>query len=118
MQVETSYPAIIGRILEHLRKESKMDQKEFSKKIGLTQSAWSRIERGQSGISMEQLRKISKILVTQPHMIISDADDVADKLKSDGVIVHDSVITKQDNIIAFLGLAALGLMVVAILSKK
>lgn len=118
MKPETSYPAIIGRILEHSRKEAGLDQKVIAEGLGLTQSAWSRIERGQSGLSMEQLLRVSSILGKKPHEIIADADQATSRLKEDGITVHPNVVSKPDDTIAWLALAALGLMVVAILSKK
>lgn len=118
MQAETSYPAVIGRILEFKRKELNLDQGDIAKQLGITQSAWSRIERGQSGISMEHLIKVSEILNTKPFEIIQAADEASEKLKSDGVKVHPNVITNSDNIIAVLGLAALSMMILAILNKK
>lgn len=118
MQPETSYPAILGRILEYFRKDIGLDQKDVADRLGITQSAWSRIERGQSGISMEQLLKVSEILGTQPHKIIADTDKASSKLEQDGITVHPNVISKPNNTMAMLGLAALGLMIVAILSKK
>lgn len=118
MQSETSYPAILGRILEHLRKDAGYDQGELADKLGLTQSAWSRIERGQSGLSMEQLVKVSNVLNTKPHNIIADADYATEKLKNDGVTVHPNILTNSDKIIAALSLAALGALVLAILTKK
>lgn len=118
MQPETSYPAIIGRILEHQRKEAGYDQAAFAEQMGLTQSAWSRIERGQSGLSIEHLLKISKILNTQPHKIVADADYATKQLERKGIEVHPNVITATDKAVAILGLAALGVMILAILAKK
>lgn len=117
MQPETSYSAILGRILEHIRKEAGFDQGGIAKEIGLTQSAWSRIERGQSGISMEHLIRFSEILNTKPHKIIADADHASEQLKHDGITVHSNVLASSDKVIAALSLAALGMMILAILKK-
>jgi transcriptional regulator with XRE-family HTH domain len=118
MQPETSYPAIIGRILEHQRKEAGFDQAAFAEQMGLTQSAWSRIERGQSGLSIEHLLKISNILNTKPHKIVESADYAAKQIERKGIVVHPNVLTTTDKAMAILGLAALGVMIVAILAKK
>jgi transcriptional regulator with XRE-family HTH domain len=118
MQPETSYPAIIGRILEHERKEAGYDQAAFAEQMGLTQSAWSRIERGQSGLSIEHLLKISKVLNTKPHKIVESADYAAKQIERKGVVVHPHVLTNSDKVVAVLGLAALGVMILAILAKK
>lgn len=117
MQSETSYPAVIGRILEHERKKLGFDQGDVANKLGLTQSAWSRIERGQSGLSMEHLIKISEILNTKPHKIIANADQASEQLEHDGITVHPNVLTNSDKVIAALSLAALGVMILAILKK-
>lgn len=118
MQAETSYPAIIGRIIEFKRKQQGLDQQALADQLDITQSAWSRIERGQSGVSMPQLVRISEILNTKPYKIIEEADHAADSLNAQGVKVHSNIITKSDQAIAFLGLAALGALVAAILMKK
>lgn len=117
MQPETSYPAIIGRILEHHRKEAGYDQGGIAEALGLTQSAWSRIERGQSGLSLEYLVRFSEIVKTEPHKIVEDADYASKKIKADGVMVHPHVITNTDKVVAALSLAALGMMIFAILKK-
>ena len=118
MQAETSYPAIIGRVLERHRKEAGYDQGNIAEALGLTQSAWSRIERGQSGLSFEYLVKFCEILNTEPHKIIEDADYAAKKIKANGVVVNPHVITNTDKVVAILSLAALGAMIFTILSKK
>lgn len=118
MQAETSYPAILGRVLEHKRKGKNLDQKDVADHLGLTQSAWSKIERGQSGISMEQLLRVSQLLKTQPHSILEDVDLAKHGLEKQGVIVHASVASKPSDTVALIALAVLGVMVVAILSKK
>ncbi len=118
MQPETSYPAIIGRVLEHLRKENNLDQQTVAEFLGLTQSAWSRIERGQSGISIEQLVGVSNLFGTQPHNILADADRAKAGLENQGVKVFPHVIAKPSDATAFIALAALGALVFAILSSK
>ena len=50
-----SYPAIVGQVLSNLRKNINVDQSEFAEIIGVTQSTWSRIERGSSAFTIEQL---------------------------------------------------------------
>lgn len=118
MQAETSYPAILGRVLEHLRKEKGLDQADVSACLGLTQSAWSRIERGQSGISMEQLVKVGELLLKKPHEILADTDLASEQLEQEGVLIHPNVIAKPNNMMAIIGLVALGGLVAAILMKK
>ncbi len=118
MQAETSYPAIVGKIIENRRKAKNLRQAELAEKLGVTQSSWSRIERGQSGLSMEQLLKVSDILGTSPHEILADADYAKAGLESQGIRVHPNTVSKPERTMAMLGLAALGMMILTILSRK
>lgn len=54
----------------------------------------------------------------KPYQIIENADVAMSDLEGQGVVVHPQIISKPSNTMAMLGLAALGLMIAAILSKK
>ncbi|MCB1680923.1 MAG: helix-turn-helix transcriptional regulator [Rhodospirillales bacterium] len=118
MQAETSYPAIVGKLLENLRKERNLKQQDVAGMLGLTQSAWSRIERGQSGLSMELLVRVCDLLETRPHEVLADADKARTGLIAQGIKVHPHVIARPERMMAVLGLAALGMMIFAILGRK
>jgi UDP-N-acetylglucosamine 1-carboxyvinyltransferase len=57
-----SYLGVIGRLISKLRQEVSMTQDELAKKIGSTQSAIARIERGEQNISAEMMEKIGNAL--------------------------------------------------------
>ena len=118
MQAETSYPAIVGRIIEYLRKEQNLNQDQLANQLGLEQSTWSRIERGQSGISLEQLNEVSRILNTTPHKILQDADSTKSEFIKKGIKVHSGIIAKPHSTMALIGLTALSVMILAIILKK
>ena len=118
MQAETSYPAIVGKLLENLRKDQNLRQQELAGLLGLTQSAWSRIERGQTGLSMDLLVRVCDVLGTSPHLLLGDADKARAGLLAQGIKVHPHIIARPERMMAMLGLAALGMLIFAILGRK
>lgn len=52
----------IGKLITALRQERGITQDQFAKKLGTTQSAIARIERGEQNLSTEMLSKISQAL--------------------------------------------------------
>ncbi len=52
----------IGKLISALRQERDITQHEFAQKLGTTQSAIARIERGEQNLSTEMLAKISDAL--------------------------------------------------------
>jgi len=53
---------IIGSNIRHLREEAKLTQEALSENLGLTPNHVSAIERGVSGISMENLLNLCQLL--------------------------------------------------------
>jgi transcriptional regulator with XRE-family HTH domain len=62
--------AVLGVVLSHLRKQKGMNQKELASKMQLSESTWSRIEKGTSGLSIDQLRQVSKVFSVKPGDIL------------------------------------------------
>jgi UDP-N-acetylglucosamine 1-carboxyvinyltransferase len=52
----------IGKLISQLREDRRLTQEELAKKIGTTQSAIARIEKGEQNLSTETLSKISTAL--------------------------------------------------------
>ncbi|MDP1625125.1 MAG: UDP-N-acetylglucosamine 1-carboxyvinyltransferase [bacterium] len=62
MKTPTKALTSIGSMITHLREDRRMTQGELGKKIGTTQSAIARIEKGEQNLSTETLAKISAAL--------------------------------------------------------
>jgi transcriptional regulator with XRE-family HTH domain len=88
IQSATTYPAILGRILSGLREGLGLNQAEVAEAVGVTQSTWSKIERGDSTLSLDQLRAASRFLHTTPGTILDKADDAVAELEARGLKVH------------------------------
>ena len=62
LRPETTYQAVIGRVIVNFRKQLAVDQALLAGAAGVTQSTWSRIERGESSLSIEQLAKADEVI--------------------------------------------------------
>ena len=81
----TTYPALVGNIIASLRKERSIGQAEFSAMVGVGQSTWSRIEKGQSALTVEQLAKAAGQLELQPHQLLAVVDGARENLEAQGI---------------------------------
>jgi transcriptional regulator with XRE-family HTH domain len=83
----TSYPSIVGGVLSNLRAQNGMHQKDLAEAVGVTQATWSRIESGQTNVTLEHLRSAAKTLGMQPSQVLAFADESEIEAQSRGVIV-------------------------------
>ena len=60
-----STSAKIGQLIYQIRQEKGLTQSEFAKRLGTSQSAVNRIEKGGQNLSMEMLGRISDVLNKQ-----------------------------------------------------
>ncbi len=81
----TTYPALVGNIIARLRKEHGIGQAEFASLVGVGQSTWSRIEKGQSALTVEQLAKAAEQINLQPHQLLAVVDGARDNLEEQGI---------------------------------
>ena len=124
MQNETTYQAVLGRLIAQKRKERNLDQEEMARRVGVSRSTWSRIESGSSTLSLDQLAKAAGALGMTMGELMLEADDLVRELRRRGVEVHDS----RDQVrsarpggaaaVAFLGGAVLGGIVAAMLADR
>jgi len=73
----TCYPTIVGRILRRLRILRQLTQTEVAASIDISQPAWSKIERGETPINIEQLSQACIILGSSPQKVLIKADTVS-----------------------------------------
>ncbi len=72
----TTYPALVGSILAALRKQADppLTQQQIAEAGGLSVSTWSRIETGETALTVEQLAMAANKLGTSPGAILGAAD--------------------------------------------
>ena len=82
--------------------------------MGLGQSTWSRIEKGASGMSIEQLAQAAEILEIRSSELIAMAEKVMDDLRAQDINVENKRSGGASATSIVLGTAALALLIAAI----
>lgn len=106
------YSACVGQVLQQGRAQRGLNQEALAAALGISQSAYSRLESGDTLLSLFHLRIIARVLGTSGADILQAADNLAAYLQQHGVQVTDD---RKDNSAAVLiGLGLLAAAVVAI----
>jgi transcriptional regulator with XRE-family HTH domain len=84
-----SYATLVGRIVEHHRTHSHIHQEAMAQVLGISQSAYSRLEQGQSAMSVTQLRMIAEKLGTTPDFLLQHTAQYANQLRAQKVAITD-----------------------------
>lgn len=110
----------MGRIIVKIRKELQVEQATLANAVGVTQSTWSRIERGESSFTIDQLADAAECLRVNPSTILLEAEEATRVLKSQGVIVRNEKpsVSKAKSGVALIGAAALGALVGAAIANS
>ncbi len=74
--------------------------------LGISQSAYSRLEQGQSAMSVTQLRMIAEKLGTTPDFLLHHTTRYASQLRVQGVTVNDEKQTSAAGVLIALGILA------------
>jgi transcriptional regulator with XRE-family HTH domain len=80
---------LMGKVIERHRAAAGITQAAMAQVLGITQSAYSRLEKGASAMNLAQLRVVSTHLGQSPGEVTREADQLAGRLKSQGVEVKD-----------------------------
>jgi transcriptional regulator with XRE-family HTH domain len=113
IQASISYGAVLGKVIAVGRHNAGIHQKDMAGALGVTQSAYSRLEKGQSAINPGQLRRIAILLNKTPGTLIGQADEYIEKLEAEGVVVTDQKTATPGELLVGLGVLALLLAVVS-----
>jgi transcriptional regulator with XRE-family HTH domain len=101
-----SYATLVGRIVEHHRRHARIHQEKMARALGISQSAYSRLEQGQSAMSITQLRMISEKLSTTPDSLLHHTAQYASQLRMQGVTVTDDKQVSAAGVLIALGILA------------
>lgn len=101
-----TYGAVLGQVIAKRRQLDGMHQKALAEGIGLTQSAYSKLEAGQSTMTLVHLRQIAGQLKSTPHELIEKADNLALELEQQGVSITDEKQINSGEVLIGLGILA------------
>jgi len=107
MKTVTTYGAILGAVLGQIRSATGLKQSDLAEAVGVGPSTWSRIEKGESSLSTDQLKLAADALKMPPSRIL-EMVDVAEKVTADKGITREPV--GQAQWTAAAGAIALGLI--------
>lgn len=113
--LRASLPTILGGVIAQKRESKGLNQGQMAQHMGLGQSTWGRIEKGSSGLSVEQLLKAAEVLGTDASSLLREAEKVAENLRLQNIQVENQRIDKSGSDAGkILGAAALaGLILLA-----
>ncbi len=115
----TTYPALVGRVLGYLREQKKLEQANLARAVGVSQPTWSRIENGQSAVTVDQLARAASALKMQTNQILAMVDQSVNRLERQGVRVERKKPSEEVGPgLVLIGAAALTALLVVILSKS
>lgn len=108
-----TYPALVGKILARQRERLGMKQGDLATALGLSQSAYSRLEAGESVINLTQLRNVCAQLGVSPSQVLGWADQYEMQLRQQNV---DVIAAKPNNPAAIA--IGLGLLAALLLGSR
>ncbi len=88
--IVTTSGAVLGAVLVKLRTDKGMTQGDLAAAVGVGPPTWSRIERGESGLSIEQLKDVAKALNETPWHLLQIADNGEKELAKRGIYIDES----------------------------
>ncbi len=101
-----TYGALAGQVILSHRKRTGVDQTDIARALGITQSAYSRLENGQSSMNLSQLRVVAHQLGVPSSVLLDEVDALTARLRSQGVEVTDEKLVSPGAILVALGILA------------
>ncbi len=117
----TTYSMIVARLINEHRVKANISQTQFLDRIGMTQSSWSRINRGLSHFSLEELRLACEALAQKMPDLIKKADKAANLLpEKEGIEVLQTTKASENKslIPTIIASAVLGFLIARLLQPK
>ncbi len=101
-----TYTAVVGGVIERLRTQRGMNQNMVAAALGIGQPAYSKLENGESTMSIAQLRVVAERLGTSPWMVLREADMLTQQLLAQGVEIKNEKEASTGAILIGLGILA------------
>ena len=109
---QITYAAILGRVLQGHREAAGLNQGQVAAALGISQPAYSKIEQGDTAVTVLQLRQITQVLRIDPGFVMQQCEGWISHLNTQGVtVVSQKDVTKAALLVGLgvlAGLVALG----------
>ncbi len=86
---ETCYAEVVGHVVRGARELRRMDLATMATAVALSSSGWSRVETGETTMTLAHLRRAAHTLGLEPWELVQRADRLSSDLRTRGVVVHD-----------------------------
>lgn len=103
---EIPYTALVGQVLAVRRQNLGLQQNVLAHALGISQSAYSRIEQGKTSLSIPQLRIVADVLYSSPSEILAQAESQTALLAARGVAISDEKNVSPAALLIGLGILA------------
>lgn len=113
-----THETILGSVLKRCREVRGIDQSLMSKKVGVTQPYWSKIELGRANPSVGVLRKACEALGISEADLLYQVQLVRQAAEARGVKIVSAEDKRSDDWIPFVAGAAIGALIALVLTKK
>ncbi len=110
---QVPYTALLGRILQYYREQLGLQQIDVAGPLGIMQPAYSRIEKGDTSLTVTQLRIVARTLNMHPSRILDEADQWTHTLRAQGVTVTDEKEVPKAALLVGLGILAAAMVVMS-----
>jgi transcriptional regulator with XRE-family HTH domain len=127
MRKQTCYTTVLGIVLREIREQKNLTQAQLAKSVGISSVGWGKLEKGVSGLSVENLVVASKYLGISPSEILEKTESLIEELQKNGWTVEQKRID-EDGLMAgwdmfkslstVAGIAALGVLGAGVLNYK
>jgi transcriptional regulator with XRE-family HTH domain len=101
-----TYGTVLGQIIVRRRQLAGLQQQALAEMLGISQSAYSRLESGQSAMSVNQLYAISARFGILPSDLLAETDRHVQQLQASGVAVTDGKANNASELLIGLGILA------------
>ncbi len=91
MKPAASFGQVLGEVVVWTRKQKGLSQGDVAKKLAVSQSSLSRLERGQTAFNVPQLRRTAATLNVAASKLLADAERAASALGERGIAVLDEL---------------------------
>lgn len=100
------YPVLMGQVIQAHRRQRGLQQTNLAGAIGLSPSAYSRIESGDTSMTLSQLRATARALGVRPSTLCAEVEGYVQELERSGVSVPDVKAANPAALLIGLGLLA------------